>query len=76
MALRFSLVEVDMPPEDLVFREYYTNKMNSSKKPKKKKKKKAADNEPLWIVFARDIVMNSFKTINSRGANIHSFGNT
>ncbi|KAL8138359.1 hypothetical protein V2J09_004360, partial [Rumex salicifolius] len=34
-----SLAESEVPPEDLVFHRFYTNKMNSSKKPKKKKKK-------------------------------------
>lgn len=39
-------------------------------------------NEPLWIIFARDMVirlkqeliMNSFKTIDGRGANVHIAG--
>lgn len=38
--------------------------------------------EPLWIIFARDMVirlkeellMNSFKTIDGRGANVHIVG--
>ncbi|KAL1293724.1 hypothetical protein AAHE18_19G092200 [Arachis hypogaea] len=38
-----SLAEEDVPPEDLVFHKFYTNKMSS--KPKKKKKKKSADDE-------------------------------
>ncbi|MED6118926.1 hypothetical protein PIB30_007086 [Stylosanthes scabra] len=39
-----SLAEEDVPPEDLVFHKFYTNKMSSTK-PKKKKKKSADDDE-------------------------------
>ncbi|MED6199351.1 auxilin-like clathrin-binding protein required for normal clathrin function [Stylosanthes scabra] len=38
-----SLAEEDVPPEDLVFHKFYTNKMSS--KPKKKKKKSAGGDE-------------------------------
>ncbi|KAI4353552.1 hypothetical protein L6164_002492 [Bauhinia variegata] len=48
-----SLAEADVPPEDLVFHKFYTNKMNSSKKPKKKKKK-AADEEAAEELFGDD----------------------
>ncbi|KAI9119728.1 hypothetical protein K1719_009117 [Acacia pycnantha] len=48
-----SLAEVDVPPEDLVFHKFYTNKMNSSKKPKKKKKK-TADEEAAEELFDVD----------------------
>ncbi|XP_038681839.1 CCAAT/enhancer-binding protein zeta [Tripterygium wilfordii] len=40
-----SLAEMDVPPEDLVFHKFYTNKMNSTKKLKKKKKKEAEEEE-------------------------------
>ncbi|KAL9228490.1 hypothetical protein vseg_004067 [Gypsophila vaccaria] len=40
-----SLAEADVPPEDLVFHKFYTNKTSSSKKLKKKKKKAAEDDE-------------------------------
>ncbi|ESW07382.1 hypothetical protein PHAVU_010G125200 [Phaseolus vulgaris] len=36
-----SLAEEDVPPEDLVFHKFYTNKMSSTSKTKKKKKKSA-----------------------------------
>lgn len=50
-----SLAETDVPPEDLVFHRFYTNKMNSSNKPKKKKKKKKApEDEDAQELFAVD----------------------
>ncbi|KAF7843646.1 CCAAT/enhancer-binding protein zeta [Senna tora] len=48
-----SLAEVDVPPEDLVFHKFYTNKMITSKKPKKKKKK-TADEEAAEDLFDVD----------------------
>ncbi|KAE9615304.1 putative CCAAT-binding factor [Lupinus albus] len=46
------LAEEDVPPEDLVFHKFYTNKMNSLSKQKKKKKKTAneEDAEDLFDV--------------------------
>ncbi|KAL3528550.1 hypothetical protein ACH5RR_007872 [Cinchona calisaya] len=49
-----SLAETEVPPEDLVFHRFYTNKMNSSNKPKKKKKKKAAEDEAAEELYAVD----------------------
>ncbi|XP_061361904.1 protein SLOW WALKER 2-like [Gastrolobium bilobum] len=49
-----SLAEVDVPPEDLVFHKFYTNKMSSSSKLKKKKKKKSADEEAAEELFEVD----------------------
>ncbi|CAK8538741.1 unnamed protein product [Lathyrus sativus] len=40
-----SLAEADVPPEDLVFHKFYTNKKSSSSKPKKKKKKTADEED-------------------------------
>ncbi|CAI8586787.1 unnamed protein product [Vicia faba] len=40
-----SLAEADVPPEDLVFHKFYTNKKSSSSKPKKKKKKTANEED-------------------------------
>ncbi|KAH1149412.1 hypothetical protein GLYMA_16G012100v4 [Glycine max] len=47
------LAEEDVPPEDLVFHKFYTNKMSSSTKPKKKKKK-SADEEAAEELFDVD----------------------
>ncbi|OIW20777.1 hypothetical protein TanjilG_23143 [Lupinus angustifolius] len=49
------LAEEDVPPEDLVFHKFYTNKMNSLTKQKKKKKKTAneEDAEDLFDVDGR-----------------------
>lgn len=50
-----SLAESDVPPEDLVFHRFYTNKMHSSNKPKKKKKKKkGAGDEAAEELYAVD----------------------
>nr|XP_027122721.1 CCAAT/enhancer-binding protein zeta-like [Coffea arabica] len=50
-----SLAESDVPPEDLVFHRFYTNKMHSSNKPKKKKKKKkGAEDETAEELYAVD----------------------
>lgn len=49
-----SLAETDVPPEDLVFHRFYTNKTNSSNKQKKKKKKKAAGDEGAEELYAVD----------------------
>ncbi|KAK7349332.1 hypothetical protein VNO77_06613 [Canavalia gladiata] len=49
-----SLAETDVPPEDLVFHKFYTNKMSSSTKQKKKKKKKLADEEDAEELFDID----------------------
>ncbi|PIA53742.1 hypothetical protein AQUCO_00900373v1 [Aquilegia coerulea] len=49
-----ALADVDVPPEDLVFHKFYTNKMNSSKKPKKKKKKKKGMDEAAEEIFGAD----------------------
>ncbi|KAJ1407043.1 CCAAT-binding factor [Sesbania bispinosa] len=46
-----SLAEVDVPPEDLVFHKFYTNKMSSSKP---KKKKRSADEEAAEELFDVD----------------------
>lgn len=48
-----SLAEVDVPPEDLVFHKFYTNKMSSFTK-LKKKKKKSADEEAAEELFEVD----------------------
>ncbi|KAH1240611.1 CCAAT/enhancer-binding protein zeta [Glycine max] len=48
-----SLAEEDVPPEDLVFHKFYTNKMSLSSKPKKKKKK-SADEEAAEELFDVD----------------------
>ncbi|KAG9457617.1 hypothetical protein H6P81_002125 [Aristolochia fimbriata] len=48
-----SLAEEDVPPEDLVFHRFYTNKMSSSNKPKKKKKKQSGD-EAADELFGED----------------------
>nr|KYP54387.1 CCAAT/enhancer-binding protein zeta [Cajanus cajan] len=48
-----SLAEADVPPEDLVFHKFYTNKMSSTSKPKKKKKK-SADEEAAEELFDID----------------------
>ncbi|KAK7389691.1 hypothetical protein VNO78_24949 [Psophocarpus tetragonolobus] len=48
-----SLAEADVPPEDLVFHKFYTNKMSSSTK-LKKKKKKSADEEAAEELFDID----------------------
>ncbi|KAL2336371.1 hypothetical protein Fmac_010817 [Flemingia macrophylla] len=48
-----SLAEADVPPEDLVFHKFYTNKMKSSSK-QKKKKKKSADEEAAEELFDVD----------------------
>ncbi|XP_057505267.1 protein SLOW WALKER 2-like isoform X1 [Actinidia eriantha] len=50
-----SLTEMDVPPDDLVFHKFYTNKMSSSKKPKKKKKKKGAEDEAAEELFAAEV---------------------
>ncbi|XP_027907299.1 CCAAT/enhancer-binding protein zeta [Vigna unguiculata] len=47
-----SLAEADVPPEDLVFHKFYTNKMSSTKS--KKKKKKSADEEAAEELFDID----------------------
>ncbi|XP_027337939.1 CCAAT/enhancer-binding protein zeta [Abrus precatorius] len=47
-----SLAEADVPPEDLVFHKFYTNKMSSSTK--QKKKKKSADEEAAEELFDVD----------------------
>ncbi|KAK2997111.1 hypothetical protein RJ639_025401 [Escallonia herrerae] len=47
-----SLAEMDVPPEDLVFHKFYTNKMSSLKNTKKKKKKKIAEDEAAEELFA------------------------
>ncbi|TKY64219.1 CCAAT/enhancer-binding protein zeta [Spatholobus suberectus] len=47
-----SLAEADVPPEDLVFHKFYTNKMSSTKL--KKKKKKSADEEAAEELFDID----------------------
>lgn len=47
-----SLAEVDVPPEDLVFHKFYTNKMKSTKS--KKKKKKSADEEDAEELYDVD----------------------
>ncbi|KAL2481602.1 CCAAT-binding factor [Abeliophyllum distichum] len=51
-----SLAEEDVPPGDLVFHKFYTNKLNSSKKPKTKKKKTADDEaaEEFYVVDGDD----------------------
>ncbi|KAL6568326.1 hypothetical protein OROHE_004010 [Orobanche hederae] len=49
-----SLAESDVPPEDVVFHKFYTNKMNSSKKTKKKKKKKTTEDEAAEELYAVD----------------------
>lgn len=48
-----SLAEEDVPPEDLVFHKFYTNKMSSTSKTKKKKKK-SADEEAAEELFDID----------------------
>ncbi|WVZ25602.1 hypothetical protein V8G54_004146 [Vigna mungo] len=48
-----SLAEADVPPEDLVFHKFYTNKMSSTTK-SKKKKKKSADEEAAEELFDID----------------------
>ncbi|KAK7381910.1 hypothetical protein VNO80_00459 [Phaseolus coccineus] len=48
-----SLAEEDVPPEDLVFHKFYTNKMSSTAK-SKKKKKKSADEEAAEELFDID----------------------
>lgn len=64
-----SLAEVDVPPEDLVFHKFYTNKMNSSKKPKKKKKK-AADEEAAEDLYEVDGVDGSDESDNEEIENL------
>lgn len=50
-----ALAEADVPPEDLVFHRFYTNKMSSSTKPKKKKqKKKGAEEEEAAELYGGD----------------------
>ncbi|CAN1287348.1 Protein SLOW WALKER 2 [Linum perenne] len=47
-----SLAEEDVPPEDVVFHKFYTNKANSTNsKKKQKKKKKTADEEDAEELF-------------------------
>ncbi|GAU31964.1 hypothetical protein TSUD_359080 [Trifolium subterraneum] len=48
-----ALAEADVPPEDLVFHKFYTNKKSSSSKPKKKKKK-STDDEDVDDYFGAD----------------------
>ncbi|PNX94172.1 CCAAT-binding factor, partial [Trifolium pratense] len=49
-----ALAEADVPPEDLVFHKFYTNKKSSSSKPKKKKKK-PTDEDDVDDYFGDDI---------------------
>ncbi|GAU39403.1 hypothetical protein TSUD_323510 [Trifolium subterraneum] len=49
-----ALAEADVPPEDLVFHKFYTNKKSSSSKPKKKKKK-STDEEDVDDYFGDDV---------------------